>query len=42
MGSPRHLGLFAGGVEGIFRSVICSMLNGDSKSLARSLATRKR
>lgn len=42
MGSPRHLGLFVGGMEGLFRAVLCSLFKGDSQGLARSLATRRR
>jgi len=39
-GSPRHLGISFGGLEGLIRAVICSLINGDSTSLAKSLNTR--
>ncbi len=42
MGSPRHLGLFVGGLEGMIRGVFCSIMGADSTILARSLAIRKR
>ena len=42
MGSPRHLGLFVGGMEGLVRAIFCSLFNGDSQRLSRSLATRRR
>jgi len=41
LGSPRHLGLFAGGVEGIARAGLCSLRGGDSEDLARQLAMRR-
>jgi glycosyltransferase involved in cell wall biosynthesis len=41
LGSPRHLGLFAGGVEGIARACLCSLRGGDSEDLARQLAMRR-
>lgn len=42
MGSPRHLGLFSGGVEGLVRAIVNRLTFRDSTPLARSLATRKR
>jgi len=41
LGSPRHLGLFAGGVEGMTRACICSLMSGDSEDLAKQLGARK-
>lgn len=39
-GSPRHLGLFVGGLEGIARACLCSLSGGDSENLARRLIDR--
>ncbi len=36
-GSPRHIGLCIGGIEGLVRSIVCSLTNGDSASLAKAL-----
>ena len=39
-GSPRHLGLCIGGIDGLVRAIVCSLANGDSTSLAKSLYKR--
>ena len=39
-GSPRHLGLCFGGIEGLFRAIACSLVNGDSTGLAKALRNR--
>ena len=39
-GSPRHLGLCFGGVEGLVRAIVCSLINGDSTGLAKALTNR--
>ena len=39
-GSPRHIGLCIGGVEGLARATACSLINGDSMMLAKSLTKR--
>jgi glycosyltransferase involved in cell wall biosynthesis len=39
-GSPRHLGLCIGGIEGLMRAILCSLTNGDITSLAKSLNKR--
>ena len=39
-GSPRHLGLCIGGIEGLVRAIVCSLTNGDSTSLAKALNKR--
>ena len=40
LGSPRHLGLCFGGVEGLVRAITCSLINGDSTDLAKALRNR--
>ena len=37
MFSPRHLGLFVGGIKGLFQAIFASATNGDSAILARNL-----
>ena len=39
-GSPRHLGLCIGGIEGLVRATLCSIANRDSTGLARALRNR--
>ena len=39
-GSPRHLGLCFGGIEGLVRAIVCSLTNRDSTSLAEALRDR--
>ena len=39
-GSPRHLGLCFGGIEGLVRAIACSLINGDSTALAKALRNR--
>ena len=39
-GSPRHLGLCFGGVEGLMRAITCSLTNRDSTRLAITLRNR--
>ena len=39
-GSPRHLGLCFGGIEGLVRAITCSLINGDSTDLAKALRNR--
>lgn len=39
-GSPRHLGLCLGGIEGLVRTMICSLTFQDSTTLAKSLNDR--
>ena len=36
-GSPRHLGLCIGGIEGLVRAIVCSLANQDSTCLAKAL-----
>lgn len=40
LGSPRHLGLSLGGIEGLLLALKCSFLKQDSTNLARSLFNR--
>lgn len=42
IGSPRHLGLFVGGIEGLMRAILNKATFQDSTGLAKSLAKRKR
>ena len=37
MFSPRHLGLFVGGIKGLSQAIFASATNGDSAILARNL-----
>ena len=39
-GSPRHLGLCLGGIEGLLRAILCSLTLQDSIKLAKSLKDR--
>lgn len=41
LGSPRHLGLSVGGIEGIAQACLCSLRGADSEDLARQLAARR-
>ena len=40
LGSPRHLGLCFGGIEGLLRATACSLANRDSTDLAKALNNR--